>query len=130
MNRNLLAVGLIALAGCGKPVAEVSVAVRGSASFQGRAMGGGLVSFTPDRDRGCSGKPASAFLEPDGTFRLPESMVPGWYLIAFAEPPEWYGSDWERAFPAKLRRPDLSGVSREVKTGGENVFEFPIELRE
>jgi len=29
-----------------------------------------------------------------------------------------------------LRRPEQSGVEREVKPGGENVYVFPIELRE
>jgi hypothetical protein len=130
MNRNLLAFAMFALAGCAKPPGEVRVAVRGSVSFQGRAMAGGLVSFTPDHERGCPGKIASAFIESDGTFRLADAMAPGWYHIAFAEPPEWYGSDWERSFPAVLRRPDQSGVTRQVKPGVENVFDFPIELRE
>lgn len=121
---------ILSALGCGKPAAEAPATVRGSASFQGRAMAGGLVCFTPDRDKGCPGKIASAFVQPDGTFQLPEGIAPGWYRVGLAEPPEWYGSDWERAFPAVLRRPDQSGLERQVKAGAENVFDFPIELRE
>jgi len=130
MKRIFLGWCLVWATGCGKPAAEVAVSVRGSATFQGRSMGGGLICFTPDRDRGCAGKIVSTFVESDGTFQFAEPLLPGWYRIGFAEPPEWYGSDWERAFPASLRRPEQSGVEREVKPGGENVYVFPIELRE
>jgi hypothetical protein len=32
-------------------------------------------------------------------------------------------------FPLQLARPDLSGVTREVKADQMNVFEFRIEMR-
>ena len=31
------------------------------------------------------------------------------------------------AFPAKLARPDLSGLEREIQAGKEHVFEFAVE---
>ncbi len=128
---HFLSLALFALPlGCGKPVADAPAKVRGSVTFQNRPMEGGLIVFVPDKDRGCAGKIASAFIQPGGLFEIVETMEPGWYKIALSEPPEWYGSDWERAFPNRLRRPDQSGLSRQVKPGIENVFEFPIELRE
>lgn len=127
-----VAVGVAAVAGCGKPAPTGQASVRGSVSFHGHPLDGGLVVFVPDKDRGTTGALLSANVASDGTFQLAngeKAVPPGWYRVAIADPPEWYGLETNgTAFPAALRRPDKSGIEREVKGGAENVFEFPIEL--
>ncbi|WP_171471918.1 hypothetical protein [Frigoriglobus tundricola] len=34
----------------------------------------------------------------------------------------------EPVFPAKLARPDLSGLEREVQVGKDHVFDFAVEV--
>ena len=117
--------------GCRKPASASPGVVRGEATFQGRAMAGGLVVFVPNADRGCTGKLHTATVATDGTYRLAEgekAIAPGWYRVALADPIDWYGSEWANAFPSALRRPDLSGLEREVKAGQEHTFDFKIEL--
>lgn len=114
--------------GCSRSSAPPSAptTVRGRVTFQGQPVAGGLVVFTPDRDRGASGKPVRGETGPDGTFRLQldggPAVPPGWYRVAIAPPPA------DTAFPPQLRRPDRSGLVREVAAGTENVFEFAVEV--
>lgn len=120
----LLLCGLT-LAGCGHGTPS-PIAVRGSVTFQGRPLAGGLVVFAPDRDRGTTGKPVSATVGDDGSYAA--TISPGWYRVALADPPgiDWEGHGWPR-FPAALRRPDRSGLDREVVAGRENVLHFHVE---
>jgi hypothetical protein len=113
--------------GCSRPAPPGPATVRGSVTFQGRPLPGGVVVFTPDKDRGTAGKPIRGELGPDGTFKLHDTAAgpqvpPGWYRVSIAGPPG------EERFPPQLRRPDTSGVVREVTPGKEHVFEFAVEV--
>ena len=117
--------------GCGKPAASGAGVVHGEVTFQNRAMAGGLIVFVPNAERGCAGKLHSANISPEGQYQLADgakAVSPGWYRVALADPSEWYNSEWARAFPTALRRPDLSGLEREVKAGQDHTFDFKIEL--
>lgn len=100
--------------------------VRGRVLFQGQPLVGGTVTFTPHPERGPSGKPAMATLDAQGTFRLTAEGTPyitaGVYRVAIAGTAETWTS-----FPSALRRPDRSGLEREVIVGQDNVFEFHID---
>ncbi len=123
--------GVLLPIGCGKPAASQGGIVRGEATFQGRALAGGLIVFVPNAERGCSGKLHTATVGPEGQYQLADgakAVAPGWYRVALADPVGWSGSEWSQAFPAALRRPDLSGIEREVKAGQEHTFDFKIEL--
>jgi hypothetical protein len=129
-----LAAGAVAVAvhgGCSSSTPPGPAAVRGKVTFQGRPLSGGLVVFAPDRDRGTTGKPIRGEIGPDGTFRLNHDgtshIPPGWYRVAIAAAP----GDPEPgrpAFPPQLRRPDTSGLLREVTAGKEHSFEFAVEV--
>jgi len=127
---------LVALpGGCSRGSTPTAPAtVRGTITFQGRPLAGGLVVFSPDKDRGGSGKPGRGDIGPDGRYELRlqgEPAIPsGWYRVAIAAAPtgEHTSTIKLTAFPAELARPDLSGLVREVKPGNENVFDFAIEL--
>ena len=120
--------------GCGKSTASPA-RVRGFAFSRGIPLDGGTVVFAPDRDKGNSGKPLIASIKPDGSYQLPTGpnggVPPGWYRVALSDSPAWSGDDRIASdFPAALRRPDLSGIEREVKAGQDNAFDFLIERTE
>ena len=116
----------LTLAGCGRTGPLPAVGVRGTVTFQGRPLVGGLVVFAPDHDRGVTGKPVSATVADDGSYAA--EVPPGWYRVAVADPPgiDWEGHGWPK-YPAALRRPDRAGLDREVVAGRENVLHFHVE---
>ena len=143
-TRRLIAAGVVALAaaggfvpagGCQRTAPAAPATVRGLVTFQGRPLAGGLVVFAPDREKGNGAKPATATIDPDGRFQLTAdgspTIAPGWYRVALADPPGVFSEDagFPR-FPAALRRPDRSGLDREVVAGRENVFAFQVEVPE
>ena len=121
----LLLVGL-GLAGCGRGGPPPPAAVRGTVTFQGRPLAGGLVVFAPDRDRGMAGKAVTAAVADDGSYTA--AVPAGWYRVALADPPgiDWDGHGWPK-FPAALRRPDRAGLDREVVAGRTNELHFHVE---
>jgi hypothetical protein len=130
-----LAAGAAAMSlsgGCGSSPPPNPATVRGKLLFNGRPVSGGLVVFTPDPERGGRGKPARAETGPDGSFLLlldNSTHIPaGWYRVSLAPPPTLPDPISERpTFPAKLARPDMSGLVREVQSGKDHVFEFVVE---
>jgi hypothetical protein len=133
-----LTIGLVPFAlsgGCGsnEPIPGPAT-VRGKVTFNGQPVAGGLVVFTPDPQRGGRGKSASAETGPDGSFALRLDNSPhiptGWYRVALAPAPviaDPLSAPRKPTFPAKLARPDMSGLEREVQPGKEHVFEFAVE---
>lgn len=126
------AFALIGGSGCGSKAPEVGPAtVKGRVLLNGQPVVGGLVVFTPNAERGSSGKPAFAETGPDGSYALQldraSAIPPGWYRISLAPPPT-AAAPAAVAFPAKLARPDLSGLEREIKPGKDHVFEFAVEV--
>ncbi len=132
-----LATGFAAMSfsgGCGSKAPPPGPAtVRGRVILNGRPVAGGLVVFTPDAQRGGRGKSAAAETGPDGAFALQLDNSPqipaGWYRVSLAPPPvvpDPLSAGPGPVFPAKLARPDLSGLEREVQPGKEHVFEFAV----
>ncbi len=129
-----LAVGLAAMSlssGCGTNAPPHGPAtVRGKVTLNGQPVAGGLVVFTPNPDRGGRGKSAYAETGADGSYLLlldkSKAIPAGWYRVSLSPPPATAAG----LFPAKLARPDLSGLEREVQMGKEHVFEFVVEVKE
>lgn len=121
---------MLLLVGCGSEPPEIGPAtVRGKVILNGKPVVGGLVVFTPNRERGGAGKSAFAETGSDGGYALrldqATAIPPGWYRVSLAPPVAVPGAT---VFPAKLSRPDMSGLEREVKPGREHVFEFVVEV--
>ena len=119
--------GAFAFLGCGKTGSAQPAKVSGIVTFHGRALSGGTIVFSPDPDKAVGGKMMVANISQDGRFQLADgaaAVVPGWYRVAIADGPSSYSS----GFPDSLRRPDRSGLEREVKAGHDHHFEFLIEL--
>jgi hypothetical protein len=109
---------MAALGGCGSNAPAPSApVVRGKLTLNGAPVGGAWVVFAPDPRRGHTGPPARAETAPDGTFALP-AVRAGWYRVALAGP----------ELPAKLARPDLSGIEREVRANHEHTFEIAVDV--
>lgn len=133
-----LAVGAAAVSltgGCGSKTPPGPATVRGKVTFNGRPVAGGLVVFTPDPQRGGSGKPARSETAADGSFSLTLGdsleIPPGWYRVSLAPAPAMpdpLSASTAPSFPAKLARPDMSGIEREVRAGHNHVFEFAVEV--
>ena len=117
---------MCAAAGCSSPESKPATHVRGRVTFMGRPLAGGWVVFCPDADRGHTGRAVPTRLDADGKYQLAPgrgpTLTPGWYRVAFAEA----DAPTDPPFPAALRRPDCSGVAREVRAGHEDVFDFDI----
>jgi hypothetical protein len=135
-----LAMGALLVAlpgGCNRKTMLPATTVRGVVTFQGKPLAGGLVVFSPDPDRGGSGKSLRGKIGADGRYELKANedrvIAPGWYRVAIAAPASALLSPGSEpaaipTFPAKLARPDLSGLVREIKPSQENVFEFAVEV--
>jgi hypothetical protein len=120
---------LLLLTGCSRQVPPAVGCVRGTVTFQGRPLAGGLIVFAPDRDKGNAGKPACATIAADGSYELPDPPAAGWYKVALADPPGVFQGEWGLPrFPTALRRPDRSGLEREVKAGHQHVMNFAVEV--
>ena len=122
---------LLAASGCGKPASAKPATVRGQVLLQSRPLAGGVVVFAPNRDRGNAGKLVSAKTDEQGNYALTRdgepAVTPGWYRVAIAEPADLdLPASGYPPFPAALRRPDLSGVEREVTAGQENVIDLHV----
>ena len=128
--------GVMSLSGgCGTNAPPAPATVRGRVTLNGQPVAGGLVVFTPDPHRGGSGKPVRAETGPDGAFALridaSDRIPAGWYRVALAPAPvlpDPVSAGRGPVFPAKLARPDLSGLEREIQSGKEHVFEFAVEV--
>lgn len=120
--------GLVAsFGGCSPSAPPKETTVRGRLTFQGEPVANGTVVFAPDPDRGGTGRPLRAATAADGTFTIRAAdgpVPPGWYRVALAAPAD---APTDPPFPPQLRRPDRSGVVREVKAGADHVFEFAVE---
>ena len=125
-----LAAGVVVVAlhgGCSSSAPAGPAAVRGRVTFQGRPVDGGVVVFAPDPDRGSTGKLVRGETGPDGVFQLAAeggaAVSPGWYRVSIAPP-----AGGLAGFPQPLRRPDQSGLIREVVVGKDQFFEFAVEV--
>lgn len=118
---------------CGKRSGE-STSVRGQVLYRGDPIAGGTVAFVPDVERGFDGPMATATADPNGSFELVaedgKPLKPGWYRIAIAAPAGTVSVPTSEqpytGLPARYRNPALSGLSREIKPGVENVFAFDL----
>jgi hypothetical protein len=133
----LLIISVSLQSGCNRVAPTGNTSVQGLVTFQGQPVAGGLIVFSPDPERGGSGKPIPVEIAQDGRFQLTNGegavIPPGWYRVAIALAPNSASLTPETtpnnrvAFPPQLARPDQSGLFREVKAGQENTFSFDIE---
>jgi hypothetical protein len=117
--RAAIVAGLLVLAGC-SGANSTPAPVAGRVIYRGYGVRGGLVAFTPDKERGHQGAGASVRLNADGSFRLPNGgLLPGWYRITVAS--------LDMGIPVKYRDPEHGNLVREVVAGIDNVWDIVLE---
>jgi hypothetical protein len=129
----LLGLAFTSAGGCGSAESGFPL-VTGRVYYHGQPLSGGLIVFTPDEERGNSGPLAKAAIGPDGRFSLRSEgklgAAPGWHRVTIAPAPVAYKSTRLQLYqspPIRLRSPQFSGLSREVKTGSANAFDFLLD---
>ena len=129
----LLAVAFANAGGCG-PAETGYPLVTGRVYYHGQPLSGGLIVFTPDEERGNSGPLAKAVIGADGRFSLRSEgklgAAPGWHRVTIAPAPVAPKSVRLQLYqspPIRLRSPQFSGLSREIKTGSANAFDFLLD---
>jgi hypothetical protein len=120
--------------GAGKPALAQ---VRGTVSYRGVPLHGGLIVFTPDEARGTHGQLAHAQIQADGSYSLTTGetagAVPGWHritVVCVETPTGGPGqglASVHSLLPEKYCDPDRSGLAREVKAGQVNVLDLDLQ---
>ena len=117
--RRLLSIMCLCLLGCAGGE-QPRVAVAGRVTYRGYGVRGGVIAFTPDKERGSQGLDGKANLTSDGSFTMPDGgLPPGWYRITIAS--------LEVGLPARYRDPELGNLAREVTAGNANRFDIVLE---
>jgi hypothetical protein len=129
----LLGLAFTSAGGCGSAETGYPL-VTGRVYYHGQPLAGGLIVFTPDEERGNSGPLAKAIIGPDGRFSLRAEgklgASPGWHRITIAPAPVASKSTRLQLYqspPIRLRSPQFSGLTREVKAGSRNAFDFLLD---
>ncbi len=123
----------VVLVGCGETNELGRLPVTGSVTLKGKPLDQGTIEFAPTGETGVSGGAMIA----DGDYQIPgdKGLPPGMYTVRISSADETSGeaeklpgeSDAmaEERIPAKYNTE--SKITREVKSNGENKFDFKIE---
>jgi len=118
---------------CQPTPSTAPVSVEGQVFLNGQPLLNGVIVFVPNRERGTFGTVVRQSLDIQGRYRIPATspnpLRPGWYLIALAQPPNLnLAQSGYPEFPAALRRPDLSGIERQIPAQPEVPLDFLIQV--
>jgi hypothetical protein len=127
---------LLTLSGCGRaPLTPV----HGKVSYQGAALQGGVIVFSPDTSRGERGAIAVGKIREDGGYTLytgdAAGAAAGWYRVtvsslaatSFSVPPGQGFNFPASLIPEKYRDPEQSLLACEVKPSRTNSIDFNLE---
>ena len=103
------------------------VAVAGRVTWRGNPVSGGTIVFAPDYRKGHTGGLGMAVIDYQGHYEIQTDgqpgLKPGWYAVTVAPPGAASPSGW----PYKYHPPESSGLTCEVKPGGNPAFDFNLE---
>ena len=125
--------------GSGRPE---TVPLSGTVMYQGKAVDGADVTFTPNPGAGDAAKPAQGKTDANGTFRVktyfgpddePNGALAGDYTVTIRKidlpqgivSPENYKPP-KNQLPERYADPKQSGLSATVKPGEKNEFPFAL----
>src|SRR3954466_1896887 len=117
MTAPRLVTALVVCLALGCSGAKPRVPVYGQVKLRGYPVRGGLIAFTPDRERGFRGETQRVDLGADGRSRAAPraarrspgaggGVPPGWYRIAVGS--------LDTPIASRFQDPDLAGLEREV----------------
>jgi len=123
MRRFIVPFFLVLVFGCARSEPP-RVCVHGQVLLNGLPVRGGVIAFTPDKERSRQTTAARAMIYPDGRFLFTNGgrpvLAPGWYRVTVA-------SLEMSGMPHRYREPDLSGLTCEVRPGQETEVTFRLE---
>lgn len=134
----LTAVLLLPLSSGCEMGSERLVAVHGKVSYKGVPLSGGTIVFTPDAQRGTTGRMARSEIRQDGTYLLQTDSsagaIVGWHRVTVMaiETGSGGGPDPDvmmprSLLPEKYRDPELSGLICQVREDQENCIDFDLD---
>ncbi|MCA9016663.1 MAG: hypothetical protein KDA77_15125 [Planctomycetaceae bacterium] len=115
--------------------------VKGKVTLDGKPLQGGSVQFTPDKNRGTTGRMALGNINEDGTFELMtiragDGAQVGYHLVAIEsyesasfDPNQPVNQAPKSLIPKRYTDPTTSELTAEVKSGEENVFTFDLKSK-
>jgi hypothetical protein len=108
--------------------------VSGKVSYKGVSLQSGIIVFSPDTNRGETGKVAFSKIESDGSYTLhtgdAAGVTAGWYRVTVAAlggPTANLESPPVSLVPDKYRDPLLSQLQCEVKANRDNHLDFNLD---
>ncbi len=128
-----LLVALLLVVGC-KKTETTPTNVNGQVTYQGYPLPGGIITFTPDTERGSRGGLLTATIQTDGKFSLLKedgtSPTPGFYRVAVAPRagvfPDATPEDPYPGPATRYRNPEKSNLTCQIKAGIDNKFDFHL----
>lgn len=129
------------LAGCGGGPTDTPplARVKGKVTLDGKPLTSGSVQFTPNKDRGTTGRMALGAIQPDGSFELMtikagDGAQIGHHLVAIEcygpttfDPNNPSNPEPKSLIPKRYIDSKKSGLTAEVKANEENAFTFELK---
>lgn len=115
--------------------------VKGTVTLDGKPLTSGSVQFTPDQNRGTTGRMALGNINEDGTFELMtitagDGAQVGYHLVAIEsyesssfDPNQPVNQSPKSLIPKRYTDPKTSALTAEVKSGEENTFTFELKTK-
>jgi hypothetical protein len=132
IHLGLMASVLVSCASCGQQAKKQEM-VRGHVLYQGTALPGGTIVFTPDTELGGAGPLSVAEIKSDGSYSLKtgiaEGAPSGPYRVTIASDAPATGLATRPAvvLPRKYSDPAQAGLKREVKMDKLNIIDFNLD---
>ena len=115
--------------------------VKGKVLLEGKPLTSGSVQFTPDKNRGTTGRMALGNINDDGTFELMtirsgDGAQVGYHLVAIEsyesasfDPNQPVNQVPKSLIPKRYTDPKTSELTAEVKSGEENYLLFDLKSK-
>ncbi|QDV50685.1 carboxypeptidase regulatory-like domain-containing protein [Gimesia fumaroli] len=115
--------------------------VKGKVTLDGQPLTSGSVQFTPDKNRGTTGRMALGNINEDGTFELMtiragDGAQVGYHLVAIEsyestafDPNQPVNQAPKSLIPKRYTDPKTSELTAEVKSGEDNFFTFDLKSK-
>ncbi|QEG16822.1 hypothetical protein GmarT_26900 [Gimesia maris] len=127
------------LSACGSGLSDTPpmAPVKGVVTLDGKPLTTGTIQFTPDKDRGTTGRMALGGIKEDGTFELMgDGAQVGHHLVSIEcyessafDPNQPVNQAPKSLIPLMYTDPKKSEITAQVQAGEENHFTFELKSK-